>query len=426
MIIFNQASLYKQICDNPMANRNQVKIIKQGVEVWNKWRLDHPKTKVDLSGASFESVELTGINLSEANLRDTDFWGAELKKANLSKATLIDTSFVKANLPGVNLAGLYIRDSKFIGANLSGARLCTSFIFNCNFREADLSKANLSVSSFAGANFSGANLSEGNLCEASFHNADFTNANLSSANLKEASLENSNFVKTQIEGAILTGCSIYGISVWSLQGKPRDQSKLMITPKDEASIYVDNLQVAQFIYLLLNRENLREVIDTITSKVVLILGRFTKERKEILDALAGELRKYNLLPVIFDFDKPTSRDFTETIKTLAGISLFVIADITNPKSSPLELQATIPEYQIPFVTIIQQDEEPFSMYRDLMKYDWVLKPISYDSKETLQLTFREAIFERALQKHQELQKKKAENMVVLSAKDFLIKPIMVR
>ena len=31
------------------------------------------------------------------------------------------------------------------------------------------------------------------------------------------------------------------------------------------------------------------------------------------------------------------------MRLLAGLSKFVIADITNPKSSPLELQATVPE-----------------------------------------------------------------------------------
>jgi hypothetical protein len=31
------------------------------------------------------------------------------------------------------------------------------------------------------------------------------------------------------------------------------------------------------------------------------------------------------------------------------LSRFIIADITNPRSSPLELQATMPDYMIPFV-----------------------------------------------------------------------------
>ena len=45
---------------------------------------------------------------------------------------------------------------------------------------------------------------------------------------------------------------------------------------------MDDLEIAQFIYLLLNNQKIRHVIDTITSKIVLILGRFTPERKAVL------------------------------------------------------------------------------------------------------------------------------------------------
>jgi hypothetical protein len=44
------------------------------------------------------------------------------------------------------------------------------------------------------------------------------------------------------------------------------------------------------------------MIDTIGSKVVLILGRFTEERKPVLDKLRNELRRRNYLPVMFDFE----------------------------------------------------------------------------------------------------------------------------
>ena len=46
------------------------------------------------------------------------------------------------------------------------------------------------------------------------------------------------------------------------------------------------------------------------------LGRFTPERKTVLDALRDELRQRNYLPIVFDFEKPASRDLTETISTL--------------------------------------------------------------------------------------------------------------
>ncbi len=200
---------------------------------------------------------------------------------------------------------------------------------------------------------------------------------------------------------------------------PKEQTNLVITPEKESVVTVDDLEVAQFIYLLLNRQRLRNIIDTITSKVVLILGRFTPERKVVLDAMADEVRKYNLLPIIFDFERSTNRDFIETIKILAGLSLFVIVDITNPKSAPLELQATVPDYQIPFVPIIQRGEEPFSMFRDLPKYDWLLKPVmTYPSVETLLQHFKPAIIDRAIRKHKELQKQKLEQIDMLSIESF--------
>ena len=51
----------------------------------------------------------------------------------------------------------------------------------------------------------------------------------------------------------------------------------------------------------------------------------------------------------------------------------VFISICHPSSRPLlptqdsesPLQATVPHYQIPFVPIIQEGEEPFSMFRDL-------------------------------------------------------------
>jgi len=92
-------------------------------------------------------------------------------------------------------------------------------------------------------------------------------------------------------------------------------------------IQVDNLEVAQFIYLLLNNERIRNVIDTITSKAVLILGRFTLERKAVLDAIREELRKHDYLPVLFDFEKPSNQDITKTVRTLAHTARFIIADM---------------------------------------------------------------------------------------------------
>jgi len=112
---------------------------------------------------------------------------------------------------------------------------------------------------------------------------DLVLANLSAVNLENATLGGANLrratlVETSFEGADLSGCRIYGISAWELRLEGAIQTNLIITPADQPTITVDNLKVAQFIYLLLNNERVRQVIDTLTSKVVLILGRFTPER----------------------------------------------------------------------------------------------------------------------------------------------------
>jgi len=73
------------------------------------------------------------------------------------------------------------------------------------------------------------------------------------------------------------------VSAWGLKLSDKTkQQNLIITRENEPEITVDNIEVAQFIYLMLNNEKIREVIDTITSKAVLILGRFTDERKRFL------------------------------------------------------------------------------------------------------------------------------------------------
>ena len=128
--------------------------------------------------------------------------------------------------------------------------------------------------------------------------------------------------------------------------------------------------------------NLRQIIDTVVAKSILILGRFTPERKIALDLLRDKLRKRNFLPVVFDFADPDSQDFTGTVKTLASLSRFVIADITNPSSRPLELQ--VPDFMIPFVPILRKGETPFAMFANLQnKYDWVMDVLTYDSTETI-------------------------------------------
>jgi hypothetical protein len=242
-----------------------------------------------------------------------------------------------------------------------------------------------------------------NLSEASLSGADLFGANLSGANLSDANLSGASLLRTNLRGSRLTRCSIYGISVWSVQLEGAEQDNLIITPEDEPTITVDNLKVAQFIYLLLNNQEIREVIDTITSKVVLILGRFTPERKAVLDSLRDELRKRNFSPVLFDFEKPANRDITETVSTLAHMARFVIADITDAKSIPQELSHIVPFLpSVPVQPLILESQHEYGMFEHFKRFPSVLPIYCYTDEASLILSLQENVIEPAEQKVKEL------------------------
>jgi hypothetical protein len=236
-----------------------------------------------------------------------------------------------------------------------------------------------------GAVLSGAYLRRADLRHADLSGANLSGADLNGADLNGADLTRASLVETNLENANLSGCRIYGISAWNLSGVPRDQLDLIITRNDEPEITIDNLEVAQFIYLLLNNQKIRQVIDTITSKVVLILGRFTKERKRVLDAIREELRSNNLTPVLFDFEKPASKDITGTVETLARMARFIIADLTDPSSIPHELGTIVPFLRTtPVFPIRVVGSTGYSMFEDLRRsYHWVLDTYQYADGDSL-------------------------------------------
>jgi hypothetical protein len=349
------------------AREQHLSVLAQGVSRWNEWR----REKADVSPILYDAeiAHIFQVGVEPINFSNTD-----LRCAKLQHAHLVDANFHQANLAHADLSH----------ANLSGANFCRTDLYETNLSEAKLIRANLQGTQLAKTDFTGADVIE---------------------------------------------CQLYGLSAWDLVMDGTTQRDLIIRSRYraddnqeyETKMIVDDLQVAQFIHLLLNNKNIRTVIDTIGRRGVLILGRFTADRKPVLEAVREELRKHGYVPMLFDFDKPTQRDFTETIQTLAGMSLFIVADISNPRSAPLELQATMPNYMVPFVPIIDDREKPFAMFRDLAtKYrGWVLDVLTYDSVDTLRRVFDPAIIQPAIALSKHLVGKRAEELRTRRAADYL-------
>ena len=123
----------------------------------------------------------------------------------------------------------------------------------------------------------------------------------------------------------------------------------------------------------------------------------------MLDAIREELRHRNYLPILFDFEAPGNRDFTETISTLAHMARFIIADLTEPSSLPKELEAIVTTLAVPVQPVLEGITRPYSMFQDYWKYHWVLKVHRYEDLEGLIASLGDRVISPAEIKVKELE-----------------------
>jgi len=448
-----------------MANKTHLKIINQGPAAWNRWRRTNPKIIPDLSGANLGELKLEGVNLRSVDLSRAVLNPANLIKADFSESNLEGTNLCRCNLRGAKFHLTNARGAWFGAANLVGAQFLQSdlnntYFYNANlrkvrfehkaisnsdmsfsyfqgatlrnvdlsrvqfpgvdfrrtkftyvsFRDCDLSYTKLSRINLREAELSGSNLTEADLTRANLNNANCAGVNFSQADLRYCTLIGANLnyaslVETKLNHANLSGCYVFGVSAWGVQLDEADQTNLIISGGDEPDITVDYLEVAQFVYLLINNRKIRQVIDTVTSKVVLILGRFSRKRKLVLEMLREELRSRNYLPILFDFEKSSSLDFTETITLLARMARFVVVDLTEPSSVPQELQAIIPHTEVPIQPLIEAGC-PYALFNDYRKYYWVLEPYQYRSVTRLKMSIDKKVIAPAELKLKEISGRK--------------------
>jgi hypothetical protein len=141
-----------------MANPEHLEILKQGVDVWNRWREDNPTIRPDLQEAVLNSFDLasfvlTESNLTKAQLRDARLRGAALQGAVLFNADLLRANFNFAQLNDADLRSCALNFGDFAFANLKGTDLSWSDLTNVNFTWATLQGTNFANTQFGGCTF---------------------------------------------------------------------------------------------------------------------------------------------------------------------------------------------------------------------------------------------------------------------------------
>lgn len=355
-----------------MSKPEHVALLHRGVDAWNEARPEWP----DLAGEDLSGLDLTGIALAGATIVDAKLCNARLDQASLQGAIL----------SGSDLRGASLRRS-----NLYFARLLKTDLSDCCFEGASLVGATLDGARMVRASFEGANLQNVRLSMADASECDFSGASLVSASLVKTNMSKANFSRSELGGACLVRCVVegavfddafvYGMGAWDLIGKPSSSENLCIAAG--TSVTVTDLRVAQFMYLMLTNEEIRTILDAVTSKAVLILGRFSSDRKPALNLLRTEMRNRGFVPIIFDFEAAIARDITETVGLLARMARFVFAEVTDQRSIPQELYAIAPHVELPIQPLVVDSEEPYPMLADLRKYPWVLPTRKYRDLDDL-------------------------------------------
>jgi uncharacterized protein YjbI with pentapeptide repeats len=386
-----------------MANPAHLEVVRLGADAIAGWRSSQTpggRFGLDLSGATLEGVQLRALDLEFADLSAVvagaaDFSRSNLRqskmiRANLTDVDLSDASCEDADFSGARLRGGKLRRTNLRGADLRGANLMDAFLPNADLTDAKLQGADLTGSYLPLANLTDARLDGANLTRARLSNTKLTRANLTGANLTGAQL-----IQADFTNATVSGCRVYGIAAWGLTLNGAEQKDLLVTPPREPEVTVDDLEVAQFVYLLLNNKNIRRVIDTVGSKAVLILGRFTPERKAVLDALRDEIRRLKYLPVLFDFEPAATQSRMETVSTLALLSRFIVADITDAKTVLQELQGIVPGTHTPVQPILISGQTEPGMFDFFHLYPWFLPVVEYANVDTLLSSMKQLVIDPA-------------------------------
>lgn len=169
-----------------MTSEECLKILKEGVASWNRWRQRNPNIRPDLSNANLSDADLRKVNFSHSHAFAANFGGANLQMADFGGAVFKLVRFNRADL----------RKVRFSGVDLYGSELS-----NADLREASLNDANLYGVRLRGANLTGADLTRANVTDAVLSHADFTKAHMGGMTIAGVDLSETKGLETTSHGS---------------------------------------------------------------------------------------------------------------------------------------------------------------------------------------------------------------------------------
>ncbi len=387
-----------------------------------------------LVGVFFTGAFLGGADLSNADLREANLSGADLSGAKLSGAILRCSAFKESPrgdttrprttmltfclLRGAVLTWCDLRGVDCSGARLYGADLSDTLLRSANLSGADLRGANLSRSDVSGANLYDANLTGANLTDANMSGADLRCARLSGAKLRgallrktslrgvdcsDADFTNAVFFETDLAGAVLDRAAVGGVSSRDCTfDAASSQANLIVSPSGESALLIDTLEAAEFVHFLLAAPGVRDtVIHSISGNFVLLFGSF-EEKRELLDAIAGELRQRGYPPLVADSDRIVNKNYRDRLRQLAPLCQFAIGELSSPTPFPADALAIFYDGRIPLLPLVPESQVVPAALNEFGTQISRIPPLIYRGFEDLKADFEKKVLEPVERKRKQM------------------------
>ena len=167
--------------------------------------------------------DLSGLDLSGVNLREAEMTGIKFRNTNLASAQLQEAEMFGADLGGANMRAADLTRPDLRGAFLKGADLTEAKLIRTDLREGTLARYDENRNTVAVAvDDAGSDLgevtarrvdfSQSKLANAFVEQTDFTDAILRNASFHSADLRHSVFDRAMMQGADLSQTNLGGAS----------------------------------------------------------------------------------------------------------------------------------------------------------------------------------------------------------------------
>lgn len=171
--------------------------------------------------ANFAYADMTGLDLSGAQLGDADFTGAIMAEVVLDGAVLENATLFGADLRRASLRGAVLRRADMRGVCLRGADLTGTDLYEADLREGSIAerdrkgnlkylKRDLGPSELPAAIMAQANLERAKMGGVVAMQADFTDANMRDCRLARANMRNATMKGAILQGADISGANLMG------------------------------------------------------------------------------------------------------------------------------------------------------------------------------------------------------------------------